>query len=82
MLEFFSVDHSSYQKKEELCFIFKSNLNIKNLGQNLNVYSTKKLISNCIMFTNTHIIEMVISVAVDCKSMEIYGKRDSRQGKA
>ena len=25
---------------------------------------------------------MVISVAVDCKSMEIYGKSDSRQGKA
>ena len=27
-------------------------------------------------------IEMVISVAVDCKSMEIYGNSDSRQGKA
>ena len=25
---------------------------------------------------------MVISVVVDCKSMEIYVKRDSRQGKA
>ena len=26
-------------------------------------------------------LEMVISVAVYCKSMEIYGKSDSRQGK-
>ena len=25
---------------------------------------------------------MVIGVTVDCKSMEIYGKSDSRQGKA
>ena len=25
---------------------------------------------------------MVITVAVDCKSLEIYGKSDSRQGKA
>ena len=27
-------------------------------------------------------IEIVISVAVYCKSMEIYGESDSRQGKA
>ena len=55
---------------------------IKNLGQNLNVYFNKKLISNCIIFeTNKKFIEMVISMAVYCKSMEIYGKSDSRQGK-
>ena len=47
--EFFSVEHIWY-------FIFKSNLNMKNLGQNLNVYFNKKLISYCIIFeTNKYI---------------------------
>ena len=40
----------------EQCFTFKSNLNIKNLGQNLNVYFNKKTISYCIIFeTNKYI---------------------------
>ena len=59
----------------------KSNLNIESLVKTLTYILIKKLISNCITFTNVF-IEMVISVAVDCKSMEIHGKSDSRQGKA
>ena len=42
---------------------------------------TKKLVSNCIIFKNKY-IEVVVSVAIDCKSMEIYAKSVSRQGKA
>ena len=58
------------RKKEELCFTYKSNLNIKNLGQNLNVYFYKKNLFH----TETYLkqknifIEMVICVAVHCKS--------------
>ena len=41
---------------------------------------TKKLVPNCVIFKNKY-IEKVVSVAVDCKSREIYGKSDSRKGK-
>ena len=59
----------------EQCFAFKSNLNIKNLGQNLNVYFNKKTISYCIIFETNIFKEMVICGAARCKN-------DSRQGKA
>ena len=70
--------------KKERCFTFKSNLNLKNLGQNLNVYFNKKYLFQTEQYLKqiNLFIEMVISVAVDCKSMEMYDKSDSRQGKA
>ena len=47
---------ASYQKIYKLCFTFKSNLNIKNLGQSLTCILIKKLISNFIVFeTNKYI---------------------------
>ena len=55
--QFFSVDHSFYLKKQERCFTFKSNLNIKNP----NVFVNKKMISYCIIFeTNKYIGNLVI----------------------
>ena len=59
-------------------------MNIKNLAQNINIYFNKKNLFQTVEYLKqiNIFIEMVISVAVDCKSMEMYGKSDSRQGKA